>query len=328
MVCRICLNVVIENALNVKEMMFGTGKLYPYYKCSFCGCMQIEEPENNPENLYPSSYYSFNTYKTPGIIEKIKRMVVRYSVAESLGYKSILNYLFAKKQRDCGGHALKGRCAKNAVLLDVGCGDGSLIDALNWCGFTNLTGIDPYLNSDVIKTNYQLLKKGIEAFEGEEIFDVIMLHHSFEHVENPLEILKNVKRLLKKDGFCMIRIPVSDSYAFDFYKENWIQLDAPRHVFLHTNKSMEIATQKSNLKIVSIVNDSMEFQFVGSEQYKNGIPLNDPRSYYISPLKKLFFNKKHIFSAEDIDKFKRESDTLNAEGKGDQRIYYIQHADS
>lgn len=189
-----------------------------------------------------------------------------------------------------------------------------------------MKGIDPYLNSDVISSNYQLLKKSIEELEGNEIFDVIMLHHSFEHVENPYEVISHIKRLLKKDGLCIIRIPVSDSYAFDFYKENWVQLDAPRHVFLHTNRSMEILTSKYNLSVESIVDDSLEFQFIGSEQYKKGIGLNDPGSYYVAPYKKLFFNKKHLFSTSDIEEFKKHAIVLNQEGKGDQRIYYIRNS--
>ncbi len=325
MKCRICTNEISENTLQIKEMMFGTGRFYSYSKCSLCGCVQIEQPEKNMENMYPSSYYSFNTYNISSITKKIKRFVVRCSVANALGYNSINNFLFSQKNRDGGAHALKDKISKTSKILDVGCGDGSLIDALNWCGHRNLTGIDPFMNDSISVGNYQLIKKNIEELDGNEIFDIIMLHHSFEHVDNPFEVIKNIKRLLKKDGLCIIRIPVSDSYAFDLYKENWVQLDAPRHVFLHTNKSMEILTSKYNLTIESIVNDSMEFQFIGSEQYKKGIGLNDARSYYLPPYKKLFFNKKHLFSKSNIQQFKQHANVLNKEGKGDQRIYYIRN---
>jgi SAM-dependent methyltransferase len=326
MECAICLDKINNDPLQVKEMMFGTGKFYTYFKCKQCGCVQIEKPEKSIENLYPRNYYSFNTYNISGIIKKIKRLIVRNSVASALGYKSFFNFLFAVQTRDGGAHALKGRAHLNSKILDVGCGDGSLIDGLAWCGFKDLTGIDPFLHSDVIQSNYQLLKKSVEELAGHEIFDIIMLHHSFEHVENPSAVISHIKRLLKKDGLCIIRIPVADSYAFDFYKEHWVQLDAPRHVFLHTNKSMDMLALKNNLRLESIVDDSMEFQFIGSEQYKKGIGLTDSRSYYVSPHKKFFFNKKHLFSKTDIEKFKKQATVLNQEGRGDQRIYYIKHS--
>ena len=240
-----------------------------------------------------------------------------------MGNKSIFNFLFAAKSRNGGAHALNSKILKHAAILDVGCGDGSLIDALSWSGYKNLIGIDPYLNRDVIKKGYKLLKKNIEELAGSENFDIIMLHHSYEHVENLFGVMQQIKKLLKKDGVCIIRIPVSDSFAFNFYQEHWVQIDAPRHNFLHTNKSMEIITSKCNLKIEAIVNDSTEFQFIGSEQYKNGIALNDLRSFYIAFYKKYFFNKKHLFSGNDIKKFKKQVNVLNNEGTGDQRIYYI-----
>lgn len=323
MECRICSSIINESPLLVKEMMFGTGLTYPYFKCPSCGCLQIEHPETNTENLYPASYYSFNTYNITSLTIKIKRMVVRYSVARELGHHYFFNFLFAKKDRDGGAHALKGRLSKTSKILDVGCGDGSLIDALDWCGYKNLTGIDPFLKQDISQPHYQLLKKSIDELEGSEVYDIIMLHHSFEHVENPLEVMHHIKRLLKKDGLCIIRIPVSDSYVFEKYRENWVQLDAPRHIFLHTNKSMELLASRNDLRIESIVDDSIEFQFLGSEQYKNGISLSDSRSYFVSPHKKFFFNKKHLFSPGDIKNFKAQATRLNKEGKGDQRIYYI-----
>ncbi len=323
MECRICRSKIEGPPFSVKEMMFGTGKIYPYYKCPSCGCLQIEHPETNNENLYPVTYYSFNTYNISNIVRWMKELIIKYSVAASLGYHSLLSFLFANKNRDCGAHALKDKVKKNESILDIGCGDGSLIAALSRLGYKQLTGIDPYLGADIIKADYKLLKKNVEALKDDETYDVIMLHHSFEHVENPFEIMKHINRLLKSNGLCIIRIPVADSYACDFYKENWVQADAPRHIFLHSNKSMQAITAQNGLFVESIVDDATEFQFIGSEQYKRGICLNDQRSYYVPPYKKTFFNKKHPFSKSDIEKYKRQSVQLNKEGKGDQRIYYI-----
>jgi SAM-dependent methyltransferase len=323
--CRICNATTNEKPLKIKEMMFGTGKIYSYLQCSSCGCLQIEEAERNIENMYPREYYSFNTYNIGGLIKNLKQLVTRCSVGSALGNKSLINLFFAKNGRAAGANALKGRISTNMTILDVGCGDGSLIDALNWNGYENLIGIDPYLNENLIRKDFKLLKKDISELEGCEIFDVIMLHHSFEHVENPSEVLCHIRKLLKRDGVCIIRIPVSDSYAFETYKENWVQIDAPRHFFLHTNRSMDILTSKNKLKIESIVDDSSEFQFIGSEQYKKGIALKDPKSYFISFYKKAIFNKKHLFSYSDIKKFKDQAEALNKAEKGDQRIYYIKH---
>lgn len=57
-----------------------------------------------------------------------------------------------------------------------------------------------------------------------------MFHHSFEHIADPFETLCSVRRLLSS-GTCLIRIPIVDSWAWENYGVNWIQIDAPRHFF-------------------------------------------------------------------------------------------------
>ena len=61
------------------------------------------------------------------------------------------------------------------------------LNYLNGLGFTNLTGIDPFLESDIYYPNgVKVLRKGISELEG--TYKVIMLHHSFEHMSEPLDV--------------------------------------------------------------------------------------------------------------------------------------------
>src|SRR5690606_8452268 len=137
--------------------------------------------------------------------------------------------------------------------------------SLKETGCKNLTGIDPYLKADIITPNVKIYKKHIEELTGK--WDFIMLNHSFEHMENPMVILSKIHDILNEGGICMIRIPVSSSDAWEQYKENWVQLDAPRHIFLHSRKSMELLSKNVGLEIFNVFYDSGAFQFWGSEQY-------------------------------------------------------------
>ena len=38
-------------------------------------------------------------------------------------------------------------------------------------------------------------------------YDIITFNHSFEHIEDPLEILKHANKLLAVNGTCIERIP-------------------------------------------------------------------------------------------------------------------------
>ena len=112
----------------------------------------------------------------------------------------------------------------------------------------------------------------------------------------------------------MIRIPTASSFAWKEYGVDWVQLDAPRHLFLHSVNSMKLIAAETGLEVHDIVFDSTHFQFSGSEKYQQDIPLNDQR-------------KKGLF--EKIAwKFKkpvltRRANQLNREGRGDQAAFIL-----
>jgi SAM-dependent methyltransferase len=187
--------------------------------------------------------------------------------------------------------------------------------ALRDCGFTNLQGVDPFINESVSYSGgVRISKCSLLDIKGR--FGLITFHHVFEHLENPLETLRHARQLLSPGGQILIRIPLSDSAAAQQYKEKWVQLDAPRHVTLQTRKSMEILAQKSGLRIVRVVYDSTDFQFWASEQYLKNIPLRDKCSYGMSA-------SGSMFTPETIKKFTVDAERLNALEKGDQAAFLL-----
>ena len=144
-----------------------------------------------------------------------------------------------------------------------------------------------------------------------------MFNHSFEHMHKPLEVMKKSHSLLKGNKFLLLRIPVCDSYAFRKYKSNWSSLDAPRHLYLHTKKSIEKLAAASGFEIKTITYDSRIWQLWGSEQYSKDIALLDDKSYYINPA-------KSIFSSQQITEFEKLTIELNKSGEGDQAEFYLQ----
>ena len=109
----------------------------------------------------------------------------------------------------------------------------------------------------------------------------------------------------------MLRIPVASSAAFATYGADWVQLDAPRHLYLYTAKSLEYLARAAGFALFKVVDDSSAFQFWASEQYRQDIALRDPRSYGVNPT-------RSMFTAQQIDAFTRHADELNASGQGDQ----------
>jgi SAM-dependent methyltransferase len=310
MSCRICQSTEVSSTVTAREMMFGFRDTFSYFECAGCGCVQIEEIPADPGKYYPQNYYSFQSSRALERWLKKRWAMCSYHGSDPVG--SLIVFAFGK---NAAVESVRRTGVKfDADILDVGCGDGDLLLQLHSLGFSSLTGVDPFLANDIVyKNGVRVLKKNLGEMNGQ--FDLIMLHHSLEHVADPAEILRQAARILRTDGQLVIRVPVAGSFAWRHYKANWIQLDPPRHIFLPTVKSMEILAARAGLRLGRVVFDSTEFQFWASEQYLLDIPLRDARSQ-LSLLKRLrAFGK--------MRKQRRQAKELNAKGEGDAACFHL-----
>ncbi|HTE33444.1 MAG TPA: class I SAM-dependent methyltransferase [Chryseolinea sp.] len=266
------------------------------------------------DKYYPAKYYSFKPYegtKYKGIAGRIKTLSYQANVNPEGFLSTLLKNLMPTDHFE----ALKGiNLTKQTRILDVGCGNGDkYLYPLAEMGYKNLLGCDPYL-PDTIHYPNGLVIKNTDVFEIIGAWDIIIYHHSFEHVSNPLENLQQVKKLLASDGVCIISTPTVSSYAWQHYGIYWYQIDAPRHFFIHSTTSIDLLAKEVDLQVVDTRWDSNYKQFVISERYKNDIPMNVK-------------NKKTIpgFIKRKIEKLKyaRMANRLNDQGRGDMAIFYL-----
>jgi 2-polyprenyl-3-methyl-5-hydroxy-6-metoxy-1,4-benzoquinol methylase len=246
--------------ISVKEMMFGTGDTFKYFICPNCNCLQIDNPPDDIKKYYPEDYYTkFQTWDNSAGSSLKNRLGGRiaqtklFPLIAFLNHLQILNFIHY------------GKLKSGSKILDVGCGNGDLLADFYKFGFSDLTGIDPFLNNEYKSNSINLYKKEIGEVDGK--FDLIIFNHSFEHVWDQHKTINKAMDILSNSGTILLRIPVLN-YAFEKYRENWVQLDAPRHFYLYSEKSMNLFCEKNGLKIGKIIYDSTEFQFMGSEQYK------------------------------------------------------------
>ena len=139
-------------------------------------------------------------------------------------------------------------------------------------------GIDPYLPKVGARAlGVDLRQIALEDLSASIKWDVILLNHVYEHLANPGMVLSEVAARLAPNGVCLIRVPLVDSWAAGHYKNFWIQLDPPRHLYLHTERSIEILAAAAGLKIDNSFRDSTGLQFWGSRDAARGVPLAGPK---------------------------------------------------
>jgi len=303
-------------------MMFGYKDEFSYFECAGCGCLQIAKIPADLSKYYPKDYWphteSEPTYPMGARESFVRRQVTKYYLTR----KNVLGRLLDKRH-DLGREYPEWLKRKSVNLnlniashiLDVGCGSGGLLIDLQRKGFSRLCGVDLYIDGNITyKSGVRIIKSDLESLDQQ--FDFIMLHHSFEHMPEPLHTLETLYRLLKPNRYILLRMPLASSFAWRKYGVDWVQLDAPRHLFLHTTRSLEVLARKSGFRVAEVIFDSDEFQFWGSEQYQSGIPLRDERSHWVNP-------SQSIFSEQEIDAYSRLAAELNDRMEGDQACFYL-----
>ena len=299
--CKICSTTIGNQPIVVREMMFGFRDEFLYFNCSSCGCLQIVNIPQDLAKYYPADKYL--PHKKNNANYKIKNIIKQLIIC---GYFNGVVPLNFKYLQSIIWLSLLKKIQKPTSILDIGCGIGNLLNDMASWGFNNLTGIDPFIENDIsYPSRAKIYKKNI--FEYTEKHDLIMMHHSFEHMDNPYEVLKKCYHLLTPGGKLLIRIPVADCFAYRKYGPNWYQLDAPRHFFLHTTRSISMLAKKTGFTTKQIEYDSNIYQFIYSEQYCKDITL---------------YENVKIPSAR-IKVLNKQARKLNLLHDGDQAIFYF-----
>jgi len=312
--CAICGNARSNKLHRAREMMLGLRTTFEYMECANCGCLQLLTRPENLAEYYPATYHSFAEPKRPvNFLGRAKQTIRRSRNRALLGNAGFvgqaLTYFFEfPKLRSLAFL----RTAPETRILDVGCGSGELLLELADLGFRNLLGIDPFISSDIRYASLTVRKGTLSDLAG-TTWDVIMFHHSFEHIPEQRETLRQARQLLRPGGQCLIRIPVVSTPWFT-YGVDWVELDAPRHFFLHTERGMGLLAESVGFELATIRYDSGEFQFWGSELYRRG--------HHLCELKQRPLH--NFFSRQQLRKFRRQARKLNREGKGGRAAFYLQ----
>lgn len=306
--CAIC-QAELHKKHILREMMFGLKDTFTYYECGYCGCIQISEFPHDIEKYYPYHYYSFND-ATPQLKKQpwIKRIFKNYRI----------NKKYKLNQLDLIRFLEPIRLKASSKILDIGCGRGTLISQLFNIGFENVSGIDKFIPEEInYKYGVKIMKKALKEME-QESFDLLMMHHVLEHMEDQVETFYECRRILKNKAYLIVRIPIAKE-AWKKYGKDWVQLDPPRHYFIHTINSINILAKKTNLKLTKVIFDSTDFQFWGSEMYRNNIPLFDQNI-------QKYRTAADYFTPETLLNFQKQAHVLNKNEQGDQAIFYLQKA--
>lgn len=151
-----------------------------------------------------------------------------------------------KRRTEYVENILNGDNTRN--ILDFGCGTGGFLNLLkNKYNSYGVEMSDIYrnlLNNDELKVYKSIDELNIK-------FDIICLWHVFEHLDDPIGVLTQIRNYLKIDGIILIEVP----HAKDILMTRYNNLEFKKfnywseHLILHTKESLKKFIEKSNLKV-------------------------------------------------------------------------------
>ncbi len=286
-----------------------TGETFGYRLCRGCGSLQIEDvPEDLARFYDTASYSSFN----------VKNSLVTRPVVQNPASRLALRTLGAVHRRTGRGLGLRfvrdaGIGARHSVM-DIGSGAGENLIHMRLLGHRDVQGSDPFLPTDIEVHGTTILSRHHSELTG--TYDWVVMNHSFEHVPDPHAMLASATRLVAEGGRILVRMPIMGMAAWERYGIHWSQIDAPRHLVLYTPQAMEQVVREAGLVVERVFFDSWSFQFWGSELAQRGTPhlgasMQQARSH---------------FTKQQLRDWARESEVLNAQGRGDAGGYVLRRA--
>ena len=262
--CNLCGNKDFNFLFNEKDKMYNIPGNYPVFKCIKCGLIFIN-PQPGAKEIskhYPKEdYYSLEKNSSKSELKNLLQKV----------YYSKDNKLLKILLLPIKGFINSTKIVPGGRFLDVGCGSGDFL-ALMKSFDMDCYGVEPggYNKEFAKERNLKIFNGSLkDAHYQKNYFDVITMNHVLEHVSNPAETLKELQKIIKPEGTLIICIPQSKCLAYKLFKENWVALDIPRHLFTFSKENIWVYVKKEGFKIKKIRYNSTPLQFIGSFLYWN-----------------------------------------------------------
>lgn len=268
---------------NLKDRLFGAPGSWNVKRCPRPGCgLAWLDPMPSQEDL-GKAYKNYFTHQGPvaqnivkknGLLEQAYQFVKNGYLAQRFGYATaksnwqrhigLLLYLLPIRRASVNQGVMGLRARPGAYLLDVGCGNGQLLTllcALDW----QVEGVevDPLAVGQARSRGLEVRLGSLEAQQyPANHFDVITMSHVLEHVLDPAGLLRECHRILQPGGLLVAVTPNLESWGHRRFRDAWIHLDPPRHLYLYTSKCVQILARNSGFAIGSLRTSPIGANFV------------------------------------------------------------------
>ncbi|MDI1243605.1 MAG: class I SAM-dependent methyltransferase [bacterium] len=159
--------------------------------------------------------------------------------------------------------------------LEVGCGSGELLAKLRALGW-RCEGLEWDSRAAAKARERSGCPVGVgtlEEFDEPSVkYDLIVLHHVFEHLSKPIETIKALQQLLNPGGRAVLIYPNQDSLGAKMFREFWLHWDPPRHLFFTSRSGIRELASKHGFRFSARTGSrAAEVCSAISRSYRSGV---------------------------------------------------------
>ncbi|MEA3292267.1 MAG: class I SAM-dependent methyltransferase, partial [Pseudomonadota bacterium] len=228
-----------HHAYTGKDRLHGVGGDFRYAGCGECGAV-FQYPMPDIEQIlafYPGDY---KPYAPPAI--RPPNALKRAVLAGAYGYEHLHSPLPNWLGRLAAPFIYSKSIpfVKHGTLLDVGCGNGKFLAAMQQFGWRT-SGVE--FNPQAVD---YCRRAGLDVHPGElgeaefadASFDAVTANHVIEHIAEPRAFIAEIARILKTGGTLYLRTPNSRALGRPWFGACWFANDIPRHLVLYDKQNL------------------------------------------------------------------------------------------
>ena len=224
-VCPACSAGLEPSVTQLFDTRFGIEGAYEARRCSGCGLEALHPvpPPQELKRLY-ESYYNFGG-----------REQSLYAGIREWFFRSGIHRLWAALDGDICFYTRAG----SGRLLDVGCNEGRGLKIYSHNGY-QVEGLELNESAAAVarEAGFAVHTDLLADFQPSAPFDVAVLSNVLEHSLDPVEMLRDVRRVLRPGGQVWISCPNSRSWLRSAFGGYWINWHPPFHIVHFSSASL------------------------------------------------------------------------------------------
>lgn len=147
------------------------------------------------------------------------------------------------------------RGLEGARVLEIGSGDGALLELARGAGAARVLGIEPTAERRDAPDGVEVLPMRVEDVDlnheagGREAFDLVVCWHSLEHLPDPDAALQRTSRWLAPGGRVVVAVPDRAGLQARIGGDRWFHQDVPRHRSHYSSRGIRLALERQGLTV-------------------------------------------------------------------------------